>query len=832
MMIKKNLVYTGILITGALIGIIYFIYSFPDTFSEFTLKSGMKREDVGKHLKDVLSFPELATPINYENFNREIGLSSDDRQIRFLQETLGFEDANRAIEKLIPVYRWTIRYMNLFDSSSGMNINFGASPAKSEGIDKIKDKKPLHVEFDLSGRLRYFETRSRDVEFETVDTDTGLNVKELPMSGNGPVSLDSARLIVTSLFRRIGGIDLSQFTEKQVVPVITKKFSGYQFTFISKDKPFGFERTIRVHVRQTKIGFYEDKYELPLYADASKYQFFKSMNGILGMFSVVLFSVITLIYFFMKFRKGAFDLKLGMFFGAITAVVFCGMFFAMAYDQIWWILLIIFIFGGIWWLIVSGILVTVSASLSYDAWPEKYQTFEAIKRGKMINRRFAWCLIRAMLYSFILLGLLTFILRMIPGTSVMINEESKIDFGPYNGLFVITAGIFGVILSLHSQYLLTLSFIRKKTGRAVWLWVAGVTMGILLPFLLSASVPMSARVLIGLAQGILFTYIFLKHDFLTLAFSALIGFIVLNGWLFFLTSEWLQVIILGIFMIIVTGVAIAGIFSRETGEDILDYVPDYVKEIENKQRMEREFEIARHIQTTMLCCKTPQSTFLEIATVCDPAYEVGGDYYDFVNFENHPNRIGIVIGDVSGKGVSAAFYMTLAKGILQTQATITPDSPKETLCRVNDVFYEHIQRDKFISMIYAIFDFNKGTMLLSRAGHNPLVIKQSSSSEAETLMPKGIAIGLQKGKRFCESLDEAEIRFKGGDVFVFYTDGFSEAMNKQGEEYGDSRLYGVIHHNAAQSPAAIIEAIHKDVQTFTGALPQHDDMTMIVIKIK
>jgi serine phosphatase RsbU (regulator of sigma subunit) len=521
-----------------------------------------------------------------------------------------------------------------------------------------------------------------------------------------------------------------------------------------------------------------------------------------------------------------------MFFGFMNAIAFCGMFYAMAYEQIWWILLIIFIFGGLWWLIVSGILVTVSASLSYDVWPDKYQTFEAIKRGKMINQRFGWCLTRAVLYAFILLGVLTFILRLIPGTSVMINEESKVDYGPYNGIFFITAGIFGVIISLHSQYLLTLSFIRKKTKRAVWLWAGGIVISLFLPFLLSVSMPITTRLLIGLAQGILLTYIFIKHDFLTLAFTALIGFVFINGWLFFISADLLQIMILGLFLIFILGVAVAGLFSKESGEDILDYVPEYVKEIENKQRMEREFEIARHIQTTMLCCKTPQTSFLDIASVCDPAYEVGGDYYDFVHFEKYPNRIGIVIGDVSGKGVSAAFYMTLAKGILQTQATITPDSTKETLCRVNDVFYDHIQRDKFISMIYAIFDFQKGTLLLSRAGHNPLVIKQSSASETETLMPNGIAIGLQKGKRFCESLDEVEIRFKGGDVYVFFTDGFSEAMNKKGEEYGDEQLYEVIRRHSTESPSLIIEAIRKDVQIFTGAIPQHDDMTMIVVKVK
>jgi phosphoserine phosphatase RsbU/P len=262
-------------------------------------------------------------------------------------------------------------------------------------------------------------------------------------------------------------------------------------------------------------------------------------------------------------------------------------------------------------------------------------------------------------------------------------------------------------------------------------------------------------------------------------------------------------------------------------------VPQYVREIEDQRRMQQEFEIARKIQTTMLCCKIPESPFLELASLCEPAYEVGGDYYDFIRFPYHSqNRIGVVIGDVSGKGVSAAFYMTLIKGILQTQAQVTPESTRTTLIRANDIFYDQVERNKFISMIYAIFDFEKGSVLLSRAGHNPLVIKKSEAADPETLTPKGMALGLAKGKGFSDFIEEVEIRFKGGDVFVFYTDGLSEAMNKKGDEYGEDRLYETIQINTHKPAKEILQMIYESVTAFVGKTPQHDDMTMIVVKIK
>ncbi len=377
------------------------------------------------------------------------------------------------------------------------------------------------------------------------------------------------------------------------------------------------------------------------------------------------------------------------------------------------------------------------------------------------------------------------------------------------------------------------SVFRKKINSRWILYGIGMGIGIVTPYLCANTAPLAARLILGAVLGGMTVFVLIRYDFLTMIAMILLADLFRPGYALILGGDPYQSTTMIIFLALILLTALAGTFSRESGEDILEYVPEYVREIENKQRMQREFEIARHIQTTLLCRAAPHSDVFELASFCEPAYEVGGDYYDFISFaDSHNKKIGVVIGDVSGKGVSAAFYSTLVKGIVQTQAGITHGSAKETLVRVNDIFYEHVQRGKFISMIYAIFDFDRKKVTLARAGHNPVLIKKSNENEPETVTSRGIAIGLTRGKTFYDSLDEIEIPFKQNDVFVFYTDGFSEAMNKRNEEYGENRLSEIIQQHSFSEPQAIIAEIKKDVARHAGATPQHDDMTMVVVKIK
>ncbi len=170
--------------------------------------------------------------------------------------------------------------------------------------------------------------------------------------------------------------------------------------------------------------------------------------------------------------------------------------------------------------------------------------------------------------------------------------------------------------------------------------------------------------------------------------------------------------------------------------------------------MQSELEIARDVQMSFLPVKNPQFKGLDIAAKCIPALEVGGDYYDFVRLDE--SRLGIIIGDVSGKGTQAAFYMTLTKGFVKALSK-TIKSPSEFLIQINELFYENVERGTFISMIYGIFDLKENTLTFSRAGHNPVLARQSDKNEIELLNPVGLALGLEKGQIFSRTIKELKV---------------------------------------------------------------------------
>jgi sigma-B regulation protein RsbU (phosphoserine phosphatase) len=207
---------------------------------------------------------------------------------------------------------------------------------------------------------------------------------------------------------------------------------------------------------------------------------------------------------------------------------------------------------------------------------------------------------------------------------------------------------------------------------------------------------------------------------------------------------------------------------------------------------------------------------------------VGGDYFDFVTLGQ--NKLGIAIGDVSGKGVPAAIYMTLTKGILQSHADETI-SPRLVLNKVNKLLYRNIEKNSFVSMFYAVLDSKAKELTFARAGHNPGIIINQNDGSNQELKTDGIALGLEEGSVFNRTLKEHSIHLKPGDTLVFYTDGFTEAMNQFKEEFGEERFIKLISENRHLHAQDLINTIVSQIRTFSRDVAQHDDMTMIVVKI-
>jgi sigma-B regulation protein RsbU (phosphoserine phosphatase) len=252
-----------------------------------------------------------------------------------------------------------------------------------------------------------------------------------------------------------------------------------------------------------------------------------------------------------------------------------------------------------------------------------------------------------------------------------------------------------------------------------------------------------------------------------------------------------------------------------------------------KKRMEEELRIARQIQMSLLPRGPLEFPGLGITALCVPAREVGGDYYDFFPLGVH--RLGVLIADVSGKGTSAALYMAELKGLVLSLSQIY-QSPRQLLIEVNRIISDNLDTRSFITMTYAVIDLEASTMTFARAGHTPLVfLKDGDARGAQSLAPNGLVVGLRipgAQEKFTELLEEHRVELTRGDVIALYTDGITEAMNTRSDLFGDARLSRLIAEHGHLDAADLRERILREIEAFVGHADQHDDMTMILMKVE
>ncbi len=242
--------------------------------------------------------------------------------------------------------------------------------------------------------------------------------------------------------------------------------------------------------------------------------------------------------------------------------------------------------------------------------------------------------------------------------------------------------------------------------------------------------------------------------------------------------------------------------------------------------MQGNVEIAHQVQTQLLPHKDPTLKDYSIKGLCVSAKEVGGDYYDYIDLGD--NKLGIVIGDVSGKGLPAAFYMTLTKGIFQSQASVSL-SPCEVLRKVNKLLIRTLEKGSFVTVFYGILDYAENTFVYSRAGHEPGIYYNSALDKIEILRPAGIGLGLKDGGLFERNIEDKKIRLNRGDLILLYTDGYNDARNRNNEDYGRERILRFIEKHKKITGEEFIKALSEDVSCFSENSPQFDDLTVITI---
>jgi len=249
-------------------------------------------------------------------------------------------------------------------------------------------------------------------------------------------------------------------------------------------------------------------------------------------------------------------------------------------------------------------------------------------------------------------------------------------------------------------------------------------------------------------------------------------------------------------------------------------------EASEKKRMDHDLEIAREIQGILLPSSSPVVPGYELSGVNIPARQVSGDYFDYIRMD--PSRLGVVIADVSGKGVPASLIMAMCRSVLRSEA-INKTSASEVLRRVNQQLYPDIKEDMFISMAYLILDADGRQVTLARAGHDAPLLYRAATREVEKLTPKGMALGIDSGEVFNRVCADFSFTLEKGDCILLYTDGATEALDQEGSEYGLPRLVQGLQASAPHGAASVVRYVADDVKTFVGNHPQHDDITLIAI---
>ncbi len=250
-----------------------------------------------------------------------------------------------------------------------------------------------------------------------------------------------------------------------------------------------------------------------------------------------------------------------------------------------------------------------------------------------------------------------------------------------------------------------------------------------------------------------------------------------------------------------------------------------------QERLQKEMQLAQDIQQTLLPPFVPEIEGYEIASLYQAAKEVGGDYYDFVEVDK--DSLGIVVADVSGKGVPGSLIMTMIRTALRTEARGVK-SASEVLARLNQFVVKDMKKGMFVTIFYVIIDSKRRRLNYASAGHNPMILYRPSTQKTYYLNPKGFPVGiaLPDPELFKKSIESDTIQLVEDDVLLIYTDGITEAMNRKRNLFGEERLLDAVKKYSNLRVKPFTEKLREEITSFTQGFEQNDDITLVVIKEK
>lgn len=657
-------------------------------------------------------------------------------------------------------------------------------------------------------------------------------------------------------FLREQGINIEQFTLDQTSQRRLTKRTDYDFAWTANDTTFGYDGGIALRIQGAEVGFFRQTMSASagLKEDMGRIQTITTFIASGSSAAIFLLFFFIVIFFLKKYHEGEVGVKTGilvfLILYSISVLSYVVEFPVIGSDvgmgdvnranvrliMLIFCILIIAVFIQV--MVFAGW--SVGESYARSGWGSKLASIDSLIARRFFTLNVAESVLRGYSLGALLLGFFALLVYLssgrVEGFGLFVPTISGIPDALVPALAAILMSIWIAAFNEIVYRLFFITWLREKLKR-VWLAVIISSMLFPLTAFIMWDFPFgypNIPILFPLyaVTGFLFAMIFLRWDLLT---SIIANFVVTAvgyaGPLFTSTGDYFQaqqILFLGL-MAVPLGVAAIGFVRQEVFEFKPETTPAHIRRITERERMAKELEIARSVQLSLLPKENPLVEGYDIAGLCIPALEVGGDYYDFVHLGN--GKMGIAIGDVSGKGVPAAIYMTLTKGILQSHAEENI-SPREVLSKVNKLMYRTIDRHSFVSMFYAILDTHSHSIRFARAGHNPAILAGHAGGKHEFLIPAGIALGLDDGEKFNTSMEERETELRSGDLLVFYTDGFVEAVRKDGEEFGEDRLASTIQANRGRAASEILQNIVTEVRRFVGDVPQRDDMTMVVLKVR
>lgn len=473
-------------------------------------------------------------------------------------------------------------------------------------------------------------------------------------------------------------------------------------------------------------------------------------------------------------------------------------------------------------------------SIAREVWPEKLKVFDGLFGRRYLFRDLGKAILRGGSLGLLQVGVfygLAWVFVREGDAWPMISEpiqQALSSFSPFG--VALATGLLNAVTATSYAFLFGLSFFQKRLGRT---WASVAVMVVLFSFffldptiLLDRWYTSIAGVVAGLAA---FLY-FLRYDLGTVFFGQMFAAAVPTAWVFLSQPsaqfQLAAIVSLSTMVLILAGATLLAF--RGTVLDERSVQPRYVQFISERERLKLELEIARRAQLRMLPRSVPDTSGLDIAAFSEPAREVGGDYFDF--FRLGPNSLGVAIGDVSGKGMPAALYMTMLKGFLQSQAN-SGASPREILSSTNRYFHASAESAIFVTLLFCVFDLATSQLTFARAGHYPLLIHRPRENTTTILQPPGIGIGLEEGDVFDRVIREESFGLQQGDVVVMYTDGLTEARNRAREEFGQDRIRTMLQQIDGESAEQILNAIRNTYESFREGEDAHDDFSCVVVRI-